>query len=372
MRTKILTFLVIAVILLIGAAGYAIGLFSYERHSGFFAPVWDEAGKTAFVLRRTTHGFVWGLGWEFISPPASSYVVSDSFELLRVSGDRKEPAVLARWSGSPLVRRVTRHYRGRIFNYISARLDPSDDGIRVRVRMSIPRIPSAEIWSIDATWKPQQSFDPRWVENAPGGGLARSESALMAGRELLPVPGRESFNAAIAVVDGDGNYSILIENGRFDTLYPEGLPAKLIADRSRRKQIEKVRDFRKVKADLVARFMSEEGLSEGEAILRAYDEMEKLGYLPRKPRIVATPVQQVPANMRVFDIPGRYLEAGLFQDIAEAIKSPGTAVRTGLGSYLAYNDDDLGPRLRAFREAGGNRFAVRIEGRLFMIEQDRP
>jgi len=372
MRTRILVILVLSVILIIGGAGYAIGLYSYERHSGFFAPVWDASGRTAFVLRRETHGFVWGLGWEFFSPPASSYVVSDRFALLRVSPDGKDPDVLAHWSGSPLAGRVTQHYRGRIFNTLSARLDPSDDGIRVRVRMNIPRVPSSEIWSVDATWKPQEKFGPHWRENAPGGGLAGSEAALKAGRELMTVPGRESFNAAVAMVDAGGSYSILIENGRFKALYPTGVPAALIADRSRRKQIEKVRDFRRVQSELVSRFMSEEGLSEGDATLRAYDEMEKLGYLPRKPRIVAMPIQQAPANLRVFDIPGRYLDAGLFQDIAEAIKAPGTAVKTGLGSYLAYNQDGLGPRLRAFREAGGNRFAVRIEGRLFLIEQDRP
>jgi hypothetical protein len=372
MRTRILVILVFAVILVIGAAGYAIGLYSYERHSGFFAPVWDDTGKTAFVLQRETRGFVWGLGWEFFSPPASSYVLSDSFALLRVSPGGKDPVVVAHWSGSPLTGRVTQHYRGRIFNTLYARLDPSDEGIRIRVRMNIPRVPSSEIWSIDATWKPQERFEPHWRENAPGGGLAGSEAALKAGRELITVPGRESFNAAVAMVDAGGSYSILIENGQFDALYPKGIPAKLVAERSRRKQIEKIRDFRKVQADLVSRFMSEEGLSEGDATLRAYDEMEKLGYLPRTPRIKATPLQQVPANVRVFDIPGRYLEAGLFQDIAEAIKSPGTAVKTGLGSYLAYNEDDLGPRLKAFRQAGGNRFAVRIEGRLFLIEQDRP
>jgi hypothetical protein len=368
-RLKFLIAFLIVVIVAIAFSGYALGLYGYERHVGYFAPVWDKAGKSVFVLRRTTSGFIWGFGWEFFSPPASSYVTSDSFELVRVYPGRKEPEMLASWSSSPLVGRITKHYRGRIFNYISARLDPSEEDVRVRVRMSIPRVPSSEVWGIDTMWKPEQAFQANWVEGFPGG-LARAEAILTAGREVLTVPGKEGFNAAVLIVDADGNHFILIKTDDFDALYPDGIPAKLLAERSNRKQIEKVRDFRKVKAELVAKFMSEEGLREGDAILRAYDEMEKLGYLARKPRIAATLVRNLPNDVTVFDIPRHYLDAGLFQDIAKAIASPGTEVKAGLGTYLKYEDDDLGPRLRAFREAGGNRFGVRLDDQLFLIEQD--
>ena len=368
-RIKVLTGLALGAIVAVAAAGYTIGLYGYEQYSGYFAPVWDNAVKSVYVLRRRASGFVWGFGWEFFSPPASSYVTSDSFELLRVIPGQEDPETLGRWSGSPLVGRVTRHYRGRIFNYISARLDPSDDGVRVRVRMSIPRVPSSEVWGVDTIWKPQAPFVANWVEGFSGG-LARPDATLKAGREVLTVKGKEGFNAAVLIVEADGSHSVLIENSDFDEIYPDGVPAKLIAERSNRQQIEKVRDFRKVQADLVARFMAEEGLGEGEAILRAYDEMEKLGYLPRKPRITATLVQDMPSDVTVFNIPRLYLDVGLFQDIAKAIETPGTEVKAGLGTYLKYEDDDLGPRLRAFREAGGNRFGVRVEERSFLIEQN--
>ena len=93
--------LVLAVITILGAAGYVVGLYGYERHSGFFAPAWDKAGKTVSVLRRTTSGFVWGLGWEFFTPPASSYVTSDSFELLAVIPRRHDAEMLARCGVGP-------------------------------------------------------------------------------------------------------------------------------------------------------------------------------------------------------------------------------------------------------------------------------
>jgi len=371
MRAKILIVVAAGVVLVVAVAGSLIGLYGFERHRGLFAPVWNETGDDVLVLRRSTVGFVWGLGWEFFSSPASTYVVSDRFELLRVSGTRKNPAVLASWSGSPLVGRVTRHYRGRIFNYLSARLDPSGVGVRVRLKMSIPRVPSSEGWGVDAVWKPQNAFQPRWIAGVSGG-LARPEATLTAGREVLTVPGREGFDAAVLAVDTDGRVSVLIKTGEFRTLYPDGVPATLIAERSYRKNIEKAREFRRVKARLVERFMSEEGLREGDAILKAYDEMEELGYLPRKPRIMATLLQKPPDDVRVFDLPKLYLDVGLFHDIAEAIGSPGTAVRSDTGSYLVYSGDDLGPRLRAFRKGGGRRFAVRVKDRLYLIEQDQP
>lgn len=361
----------IAAAVIAGATGSIIGLYGYERHSGYFAPVWDKAGKNVFVIRRSASGFVWGLGWEFFTPPASSYVTHDTFELLRMAESAQGPEVLAKWSGGPLTGRTTHHYRGRIFNYLSARLEPTEKGVRVQLVLSIPRVPSSEVWTIDAEWKPGMTFDPKWTEGTTGG-LSRPDEVLINGREVLTLPGKESFDAAVLVVDADGSYSVLLHNRRFGALYPDGVAARIIAERSNRKQIEKARKFRQVRDELVQRFMSEQGLPEGEAILKAYDEMELLGYLPRSPRITARPVAEPPKEIPVFDIPPLYLKSGLFQDIDAAIRSPGSAVKTDLGSYLKYNGDELGPRLKAFRASGGMKFAVRIDDRIYLIEQDIP
>ncbi|MFW6077793.1 MAG: hypothetical protein ACOC71_08560, partial [Hyphomicrobiales bacterium] len=113
-------------------------------------------------------------------------------------------------------------------------------------------------------------------------------------------------------------------------------------------------------------------LREGAATLRAYRDMEDLGLLPKRPRLVATAVDAVPSDLRVFEIPLDYFDVGLFQDIAEAIASPGTQVDTSTGTYLQYYDDELGPRLKAWREQGNDRFAVRTGGQVYVLDVSRP
>ena len=75
--------------------------------------------------------------------------------------------------------------------------------------------------------------------------------------------------------------------------------------------------------------------------------------------------------MRVFDIPNEYFRVGLFQDIAAAIAAPGQQVKTSTGTYLKYYDDDVGLRLKAWRNAGNDRFAVRTEDALYLLEVRR-
>jgi hypothetical protein len=343
-----------------------LGLVAYERHVGFFAPVWDRDGRHVVLLRRTTAGFVWGMGWEHFSPPASTYVLSDRLELLRLdpAAGRTEP--LEVFEDSPLQGRVTHHYRGRIFNPLSARLEPGADGVEILAVMQVPRVPSSEQWSLEGPWAPDRASGSRW-KTGWGGNTAAPEAVLGNGIELLAVRGRESFPAAVVAVERSGRYRVLLRNDEFDDLYPDGVPAKQLAERSSRPRIERARELRRVQGELVTQYRSQ-GASEGEAMLRAHDELEERGHLPKTPRLVASAVTEVPADVRVFDIPDEYFRVGLFQDIAAAIATLGEQVKTGTGTYLKYYDDETGPRLKAWRAAGNDRFAVRTGGRLYRLE----
>ena len=360
--------IVIAVILLAWLALAVLGLFSVERHTGFFAPVWDARGDGIIYVERNSFGIVWGFGWEMFTPPAYSYVVRDEFALRHLELGASEPETLAHWSASPVEGRITRNYRRRIFSSASARVEVVPDGVSYRIRMSIPRVPRSEAWSIEGTWSRAGASGAWRAESA--GPTPGSERALVGGVELLTVRGRESYPAAILAVDADGNADVLVHNDAFDDIYPDGVPAEKLAEWSRRDQIERIREFRRVQGELEARYEGE-GLNEGAATLQAYRDMEELGLLPKRPRIVARPVDEAPADVRVFDIPADYLDVGLFTDIAEAIASPGSEVDTGTGSYLQYYDDELGPRLRAWREEGHDRFAVRTGGRTYVLTVTR-
>jgi hypothetical protein len=358
------------VILAGGLALAAVGLITVERHTGFFAPVWDAEGDGIYYVQRDSFGIAWGFGWEHLSPPAYSYVVSDEFRLRHLDLDGTTPATLGRWTASPVRGRVTRHYRGRIFNSVSARVEVTPDGASYLVNMSIPRVPSSEQWSLKGTWSQGTGASGEWRQEWAGATPA-PDGVLVGGVELLTVRGRESYPAAILAVSAEGDARVLVRNSEFDKLYPDGVPAEAIAARSRREHIERVREFRRVQTDLVARYRGE-GLNEGAAILQTYRDMEDLGLLRKRPRLVAAAVDEVPADVRVFEIPANYFDVGLFQDIAAAIASPGTEVDTGTGTYLKYYDDAVGPQLKQWREQGNDRFAVRTGVRTYVLTISRP
>lgn len=351
------------------AFGQLSGLLALERYQGVFAPVWDQDGRHVYLFERTTTGVVVGPGWESFTPPARVYVLADRLVLLRLDSVTGETEALERFDGSPVVGRTTRHYRGRIFNSLSARIGPTDGGVEFVAALNVPRVPTSETWALTGTWRPAARSNAKWTETSRGNTAAPDE-VLHHGVELMTAPGREAFPAAVLAVEAGGSHRVLVQNDDFAGLYPNGVPAPLIAERSSRARIERLREFVRVQSDLTARYQAE-GLNEGAATLRAYDAMEELGYLPKSPRLVATPLDAPPAEVRVFDIPPEYFRVGLFQDIAEAIAAPGRQAKTSTGTYLKYYDDELGPDLKAWREAGNDRFAVRTGGTLYLLEVRR-
>jgi hypothetical protein len=348
------------------ALGQLSGLLALERHQGYFAPVWDQDGRHVFLFERTTTGVVWGPGWESFTPPARVYVLADRLVLLRLDSATGDTEALERFDGSPVVGRTTKHYRSRIFNHLSARIGPTASGVEFVAALNVPRVPTSETWTLTGTWQPAARSNAEWTEKWPGDTAAPDE-VLYRGVELMTAPGREAFPAAVLAVEADGSHRVLVKNDDFAGLYPKGVPAQLIAERSNRARIERVREFVRVQSDLTAKYRAE-GLNEGAATLRAYDAMEELGYLPKSPRLVATPLDAPPAEVRVFDIPAEYFRVGLFQDIAAAIAAPGRQVKTSTGTYLKYYDDELGPDLKAWREAGNDRFAVRTGDALYLLD----
>ncbi len=331
--------------------------------------MWSADGRQVYFIQRDTRGFVWGPGWEHFTPPASTYVLSDRLTLNRLDIASGKIEQLERFDGSPVVGRVTKHYRNRIFNFVSAKIEPTDGGADFLVRMNVPRIPSSEQWALAGAWTASQPSNAQWAEKYAGT-TAQPDAVLTNGVEVMTVRGREAFPAAVLAVDADGGYRVLVQNSDFERLYPDGVPAKQISERSRRRSIERSRELAEVRSILVARHKAQ-GLNDGAASLRAHDDMEELGYLPKSPRLVATPLTELPSDVRVFDIPQEYFRVGLFQDIAAAIAAPNALVDTHTGTYLKYYDDELGLRLKAWREAGNDRFGVRTDGKAYLLEVRR-
>jgi hypothetical protein len=232
----------VAAVLGICAFVYLAGLVAVERHRGYLAPVWGADGGAVYLVQRDTFGVVWGMGWEHFSPPAYAYVLSDRFSLRRLDPESRTVEVLEAFDGSPVAGRVTRHYRGRIFNGASARIAPAEGGVEFLIRMNVPKQPRSETWALAGTWAPDAPSGARWSMEWAGT-TATEDAVLMNGVELIAVKGRESFPAAVLAVEADGEARVLLKNDHFDDLYPDGVPPRQIAERSSRERIERVRDF---------------------------------------------------------------------------------------------------------------------------------
>ena len=169
--------------------------------------------------------------------------------------------MLQTWSGSPLVGRVTKHYRNRIFNWVSAHVEPTGGKVDFLIRLQIPRVPRSENWTLAGSWQQGSTATAGWQQK---GHVSRgtSEQVLRDGVEVMAIKGKEAFPAAIAAVRALGIYDILVENDDFRELYPDKIPDRVIRDQSRRALIERVRRFRKTKQELVAKHMAA-GLREG-------------------------------------------------------------------------------------------------------------
>ncbi len=222
---RIVTVVTVGGLLLLAAAAYALGIAGYERYSGYFAPIWDDEAKGVFIIQRDTSGFIWGAGWEGFSPPAHSYPLSDTFSLRYLDADNGRVDVLQSWPGSPLAGRATSHYRGKIFNFVSVRLEPVDGAIEFVIKLQIPHVPKSENWTLAGTWRRGEPANAEWSQkwSSPSG---ISDATLKAGMEVIRVKGRESFPAAIVAVHADGSHRVLIKNDDFDRLYPDGIPAQ--------------------------------------------------------------------------------------------------------------------------------------------------
>lgn len=355
-----------SILAVIAAGIWWLGIFKYESHSGFFAPVWDHNAEGVYYIQRDTTGINWGMGWEHFSPPAYAYMFSDTISLRHISTSDGQAEILYQWTNSPVMGRIVRNYRGRIFNSISANITPDDAGLTFKVRVRVPKVPRSESWSLTGQWWPAKSASSDWKQTDITG-FATPDGVLRKGKEILTAPGLESFPSAVIIVNADGTHETLLKNRTHDELYPDGISRLQIAAHSNRKRIERSRELRQVKAALVARYKSE-GMIEGAAILKAYDEMENLGYFPKSPRLVAERLQHPPDDLKIFAIPPDYFKAGLFQDIAAAIASPGKEVQTGTGTYLKYYDDDLGLRLKAWREQGNDSFSIKTGDEIYRLD----
>ncbi|MDX9768314.1 MAG: hypothetical protein RBT51_13305 [Ectothiorhodospiraceae bacterium] len=366
-RTRIASILVALTLLAaVLVFGQWSGLMAVEHHRGVFAPVWDADGRHVYFVEREASGVVLGFGYEMISPPALTVVMQDRIALRRLERSSGRIETLRQWDDSPAVGRWVRRYHGAILTSFSASLDATPAGIHYRMRMDIHKPGLAESWGLTGDWIEGAAQAAAWRPGPPGL-RGTPDHALVNGREVLALPGREGFPAAIVEVTAEGTVTSLVNTPAFADLYAQGIPPQLIAERSQRAGIERRRELARVRAESIAGFEAE-GMTRIEAELAAIDHMEDLGHYPKSPRLFASIVERAPDDLPTFTIDPMEFRVGLLSDILKAIESPGTEVHKHIGRYVRHRDYDNSERINAWLEQGHDQFVVAHENRLYLIE----
>ena len=360
--------IVAAVLAVAVAIAFGVGLVGVPRATGYFAPIFSNDGQSVYALQRTAMATVIGPGQQFFTPPAHVRINRDRFRLLRLRAADGEVSVLDELPASPLEGASLQAYHGAIFGAPHAHVRRTGDRIDYEVGVTRHDTPLSRTFVLRRTYDPATgtvSGPAAWAESQRT--MSGDEPAQLHGDlEAIAVPGDELMPCAIAVLrKGEPAARPLIETGVCAKKYPAGLGTDVVASLSRRADIERMELIRTTYAELVERG-KRSGLSESQAMLGANKEMSRLGLYPKTTTLVAAPVECGAASP-TFRITPEQFEVGLFQDIAQALASPGEEVDKSMGAYIAHRDYTTSQELNAFLDAGNLVFHVQTRGRCWRL-----
>ena len=312
-----------------------------ERHrlEGVFAPAYDEAGEALYFVHRETRGTSIGPGWEHFTPPARARISHDAFSLRRLDLASGRVEVLESWASSPLAERRISTYRGRIFTVTMARIRVVEGSVEYRVRMSVPRQPTSELYRLAGIWRPDAAERAEGIKRAEWeeghSELSGYDRTPLSGRwEAIAAPGPESYPSAIVAFDAStDDVRVLVETPAYREQHPDGVPVAWLHEWARRPEIERIDDLSTTHAELLDRFRRE-GLSEGEAALAAIKEMQRLGLYPKPTTLTA-----------------RALDPG------EALLDSWPHYKS-MGSYIIHRDYENSAKLNAYLDGERRTFYV--------------
>ena len=357
------------VVAVAGAAVWSLKLATWESHEGYFGPAFSSDGRYVYTIARQTTGITWGPGWEFFTPPAHAWLIADRVRLERIEVRTRALEVLEEWSGTPIAHRTIEEYRGRVFAVMNARIavEPPDI-VTYSVELSVPRVPSSDIYTLTGVWSSTPGARRRGAWRPGDGRSGASGPVIVKEVELFTPSGPEMYPGAIVLLDHrTATVNAVASTRAYRRQYPSGVPVEELLAVSRKPQFDREAAFKAKYEERVAAHRAA-GRSEGDAMLRAYDDLEDLGFLPRKPRLVAREVPAADQSAPLFDIAEAEMASGIFNDLEQAIGAPGRAVRKSPYEYIVHRDYDNSRRLNAYLGGGGRAFFVRFRGRLYRLD----
>ena len=365
-RLRVVLVAVALLLLLPAWFAYQLGIIPrIDRIQTFHAPVFGPDGRDVYYLTRNAWGISWGPGIEFFTPPAAVIVLNDRFSLQRTSRETGETTTIHAWRARHPFTPATR-YRNYLFGIPECELMWAGRTLHYKIGLDfLPNDPpgySVNEWTIGSwnadtrdlveadTWKSGYQTTDRWTEQILSGPF-----------EIVDYKGR-----ALILYDSNTQTRTLLRVSRSNgSQVREEIATADLKDYLHRAQLERSRTVRETYARTVAGLRMQ-GLPEGEAMLRANEEMEKKGYYPKTPKLEARKIESIPQGVRVFSITKDEFRFGLFQDIEEAIAKPGIEVRFS-GNYITHRDFDTSRKLNEYLAAGNRSFVVKTEKGMFLL-----
>lgn len=336
-----------AVLLVASVALLAWAMTPHEH--GYFGPVFAPDGQSVYAIERDVRATIFGLGYEFWTPPAKVRIHRDRFRLINIRLADGRLSTVQDFPPSPLEGTTITAYHNAIFGAGRGSLRWAD-GAHLEYTMSVERseIPSSRTFVTQRQWDKQAGRfieKPPWQEgyDATGGSLPEQ---LFGDLEVIAPTGDELLPCGILVLRKNAPTArVLIDTPVCRKKYGDYSAASL-ASLSRRADIEHTQEMTRTYKGLVAEGKAR-GLNEGAAMLEANKRMEDLGYYPKSPTITAHPAECERGASPVFTISDEEFRVGLFQDIERAIQHPGTAEEKG-GTYVRHQDYDTSERINAY------------------------
>ena len=362
----------VAVFVLVLAGVWLLGLAGAPRGTGYFSPVFSPDGGSILAIRRDTAAFTAGFGYEFFTPPATVFVRSDHYALVRIAlADQRETRI-GELPSSPLVGTRLQAYHGAIFGSSSAHLRWEAGRLSYAVAVTRYDVPQSRTFAVRGHWNEQTHRfveTPTWRQGLDVSGGDEPEQ-LFRNLEVLALPGSEGLPCGIVTIDRDsGLVTPLVMTTVCRVKYPSGPTMTDVKDLSRRHDIEHSLEITQTYAALVAKGVAA-GASESNAMLQANKEMERLGHFPRSPTLTATRVN-CPGGDPVFTISDEEFKVGLFQDIEQAIAHPGDEIDKG-GDYVLHQQFDTSRQINEYlADRSHTTFHVATRGACWRMAIDR-
>jgi hypothetical protein len=363
--------LAVIVLLLIGAGMLATATVP-EHRTAYLGAVFTPDGAAVVTVRHELDAWVFGPGWEMVTPPARVRIRRDRYFVVRLDRTTGRERVLATLPPSPIEGTWLRAYRsqGYGYGYPQAGLSWPNGTLEWRVSLTTAGSDRQRVYGI-------ASRAPAWTPVQTAAVSGDDRAVLSGDDEVVVVPSAPC--AVLLLNEARKTVRALSTLDRCrNPLSLEFADTRQYANRARLERLARIEAMR---AEVI-RAARTGGASEGQAALDAIDALEQAGYYARPAQLVATLLSREETAARraqgtlapLFSISAMEFRVGLFPDIERATAAPGTEVRYA-GPYLRHSEFKTSDAINAAIAAGTHQFFVETDrgiARLYLVPPRGP